>query len=231
MNTHHIPLSKLNSDCTLGISKVTPFCLGTAAPSRSLQRLQRACTRTNIVHPCPFVASTTSSSTTDKSKATSYMLACCARLLKQKVISFFARSRPNASTCSESLHFVGLAISACLFTSSPRPSCTADSSAALSATAPVRSLVHAWPFSAPLQPSLRLPFAATPLFIFCADLTFHHSIACPISHSPPKFPYAFLAALCPFWHICCLDTGFERLSLLCLPFWRYRWNHLILYFP
>jgi hypothetical protein len=44
---------------------------------------------------------------------------------------------------SESLHFVGLAISACLLPSSPRPTCTADSSAALTATAPVPSSVHA----------------------------------------------------------------------------------------
>jgi hypothetical protein len=43
--------------------------------------------------------------------------------------------------CSEYLHFVGLAISNCLLPSSPRRSVTADSSAALRATAPVRSLV------------------------------------------------------------------------------------------
>jgi hypothetical protein len=53
---------------------------------------------------------------------------------------------------SESLHFVGLAISACLFASSRR--WTADSSAALTGTA--------------LQPSL--PFPATPLVTFCAHL-------------------------------------------------------------
>jgi hypothetical protein len=41
--------------------------------------------------------------------------------------------------CSESLHFAGLAISACLLTSSPRTTCAADSSAALRATAQVRS--------------------------------------------------------------------------------------------
>jgi hypothetical protein len=42
--------------------------------------------------------------------------------------------------CNESLHFVGFAISACLLTSWPSwpsPSCTADSSVALRATAPV----------------------------------------------------------------------------------------------
>jgi hypothetical protein len=58
----------------------------------------------------------------------------------------------SSSACSESLHFVGLAISACLLPSLPLPTCTADSSAALTATAPVRSLVHTWPCSAPLQP-------------------------------------------------------------------------------
>jgi hypothetical protein len=67
-----------------------------------------------------------------------------------------------------------------------------------------------------------LPFPAPPLlFIFCAHLTFHHSLSCPISHFPPIFPYAVLTALCPFWHIYCLDTGFERLPIL--PCWRYRW--------
>jgi hypothetical protein len=131
--------------------------------------------------------------------------------------------------CSESLHFVGLANSACQFTSLPRPSCTVDSSAALRATASVRSLVHVWPCSAPLQPLLRLPFPATPhLVIFFAHLTFHHSLSCPISHFPPGLPYAFLTALYPFWHSCCLDTGFECLPLLSLPFW-YCWNRLILY--
>jgi hypothetical protein len=48
---------------------------------------------------------------------------------------------------------------------------------------------------------------------------------------PPLFPYAFLAVWCPFLHICCLDTGFECLQLLGLPFWRHRWKRLILYFP
>jgi hypothetical protein len=65
---------------------------------------------------------------------------------------------------------------------------------------------------------------------FCAHLTFHHSLSCPISHFPPRFPYAFPTALCPFWHICCLGTGFERLPLVRLPCWRYRWKRLILFF-
>jgi hypothetical protein len=134
--------------------------------------------------------------------------------------------------CSESLHFVGLAISACLLPSLPRPTCTADSSAALTATAPVRSLVHAWPCSAPLQPLLPVPFPTPPLLvIFCAHLTFHHSLSCPISYFPPGFPYAFLTGLCPFWHIFCLDTGFEHLPLVRLPCWRYRWKRLIPLFP
>jgi hypothetical protein len=105
------------------------------------------------------------------------------------------------------------------------------SSAALTATAPVRSLLHAWPCSAPPRPLLPLPFPAPPLLvIFCAHLTFHHSLSCPISHFPPRFPHAFLTALCPFWHICCLGTGFERLPLVRLPCWRYRWKRLILFF-
>jgi hypothetical protein len=147
------------------------------------------------------------------------------------------------------------------FTSSLPPSCTADSSATLRATAPVRSLVHVWPCSAPLQPLLRLPFPATLEFpshsgihslsfsvhishfftrddcnLYCdflsqplPSLSFSvhishfiprkRSLSCPISHSPPRFPYAFLTALCPFCHICCLDTGFECLPLVRLPFW------------
>jgi hypothetical protein len=94
----------------------------------------------------------------------------------------------------------------------------------------VQSLVHAWPCFAPLQPLLPLPFPASPLVIFCDHLIFRHSLSCPVSHFPLRFPYAFLTALCPFWHICCLDTGFERLSLVRVPFWRCRWKCLILYF-
>jgi hypothetical protein len=66
----------------------------------------------------------------------------------------------------------------------------ADSSAALRDTAPVQSLVHAWPCSAPLQPLLPLPFPAPPLLVsFCARLTFpslaflpHLSLPPPDSH-------------------------------------------------
>jgi hypothetical protein len=119
---------------------------------------------------------------------------------------------------SESLHFVGLAISACLLPSLPRPTCTAHSSAALTATAPVRSLVHAWPCSAPLQPLLPLPFPAlTLLVIFCAHLTFHHSLSCPISYFPPGFPYAFLTGLCPFWHISALTLALSTFHLSVCP--------------
>jgi hypothetical protein len=93
------------------------------------------------------------------------------------------------TACSESLHFVGLVISACLFTWAPRLSCTADSSAALRATAPVRSLFHAWPCSAPLQRLPPLPFPAPSLLvIFCAHLTFHHSLFLPHLPLPPRFP-------------------------------------------
>jgi hypothetical protein len=116
-----------------------------------------------------------------------------------------------------------MAISACMLTSSPRPSCTADSSAALRATAPVRSSGYVWPCSAPLQPLLPLPFPAPPLLVmYSAQLTFHNSLSCPISYSPPRFPYPFLTALCPFGHVCCFDTGFECLL--------HRWDRYILCF-
>jgi hypothetical protein len=97
----------------------------------------------------------------------------------------------------------------------------------------VRSLAHVWPCSAPLQPFTVTAFPSPSLSLkhFCAHLTFHHSLSCPISHFPPRFPHDFLTALCPLWHICCLETGFECLPRLCLPLWRYCWNHLILYFP
>jgi hypothetical protein len=59
----------------------------------------------------------------------------------------------DAFECTESLPFLRLAISACLFFSSPHLRCTADSSAALTATAQVRFLIHLSPCSTPLQPS------------------------------------------------------------------------------
>jgi hypothetical protein len=76
--------------------------------------------------------------------------------------------------------------------------CCPCSSLALTATAPVRSLVHAWPYSAPLQPLLPLPFPAPPLLvIFCAHLTFHRSLSCPISHFPPHIPICFPDCVVP----------------------------------
>jgi hypothetical protein len=150
----------------------------------------------------------------------------------------------HARCCSESLRFVGLAISASLLTSSPRPSCTADSSVAmqvadqLRATAPVRSLEDAWPCSAPQQPFKATAAACPSRSPPCQQRTslsvhishFIMGLSCPIPQSPPKFPSPFQTAyaLCPF---CCLSTGFECIPLLRLPFWRYRWNHLILYLP
>jgi hypothetical protein len=53
--------------------------------------------------------------------------------------------------------------------------------------AAMRSFKHVCPCSAPLQPLLRLPFPATPiLVIFCAHLTFHRLLSCPISHLEPQ---------------------------------------------
>jgi hypothetical protein len=68
-------------------------------------------------------------------------------------------------------------------------------------------------------------------FLVCAHVTCHLSTSCPISHCTPLVPYAFITALCPFWHSYCLDTEFECLPLLRLPSRRYRWNRLVLYFP
>jgi hypothetical protein len=88
---HNISLSYLNSDSTLGAgtSKVTSFwpCknwLVRHSRTRvhvpaSLLPLQCSCTSTNIDHPRPFVASTTCS-TTDKTKANSFILVFCNRL-------------------------------------------------------------------------------------------------------------------------------------------------------
>jgi hypothetical protein len=127
-----------------------------------------------------------------------------------------------------------LAISACLITLAPGPSCTTDSSAAMTATAPVRSLVHVWPCSTPLQSSLRLPFEIPSHSPPCQFLCKSHisSLAClPHLPLPPNIPICFLTTVCQFWPICCLDTEFECLPFLRLPFWRYRWSRLVLYFP
>jgi hypothetical protein len=101
----------------------------------------------------------------------------------------------------------------------PRPTCTADSSAALTATAPVHSLVHAWPCSAPLQPLLPLPFPAPPCHFLCTSRI--PSLAfLPHLFLPTRIPICFpdsAARLCPFWHIFCLDMGFEHLPLVRLP--------------
>jgi hypothetical protein len=83
------------------------------------------------------------------------------------------------------------------FDASPRPSCTADSSAALRAqrapAGPSTSAVHVWPCSAPLQPLLPLPFPAPPLLVICAC---HMSSLALLPHLPlsPKFPYSFRTA-------------------------------------
>jgi hypothetical protein len=110
----------------------------------------------------------------------------------------FSCALQGLSGCGESLRLVGLAVSACLFTSSPSPSRTADSSAALRATAPVRSLVYFWPCSAPLQPLLRAAFPShsLPYHFLCTSLI-HHSLSCLISHFSPRFQHAFQTALCP----------------------------------
>jgi hypothetical protein len=58
-----------------------------------------------------------------------------------------------------------------------------DSIVALHATAPVfvRSFMHVWPCSAPLQPSLPLPFPTAPLLvIFCANLVSSFPAPSPI---------------------------------------------------
>jgi hypothetical protein len=193
----NVPLSLLSSVVPLVLvhPRSPLLCCGTAGAAAPSPPLQCTCTRTNIHHSCPFVASATLSSTTDKTKAKSCMLASCAQLVKQKVLSFSApgpmrsghrrNHPPTVPSCySKSLHFVGMAILACLFTSSPRPSCMAGSSAALRATAPVRSLVHAWPCSVSLRPFPAFPSPSPPCHFLCTP----HILSlpsCPIFAFPP----------------------------------------------
>jgi hypothetical protein len=102
--------------------------------------------------------------------------------------------------CNESLHFVGLAISACLLTSWPSPSCTADSSAALRATAPVHC-------SAFLSTCLAMfctsaTFTATALsspFPPCHFLCTSHilSLPAPSPTPPPQIPICFPECVVP----------------------------------
>jgi hypothetical protein len=85
-------------------------------------------------------------------------------------------------------------------------------------------------------------FLGACLAMFCISATFtatafprHLSFSVQILHfiphlpapspmclcSQPLFPYAFLIALCPFWHICGFYTKFEQLPLLCLAYLKY----------
>jgi hypothetical protein len=56
-----------------------------------------------------------------------------------------------------------------------------------------------------------------PSLSFSVHISHSNTLSCPVSHFPPRFPYAFLALV--------------RLPLR--SFWRleFRWNRLILYFP
>jgi hypothetical protein len=77
---------------------------------------------------------------------------------------------PNAESTASGSNIRELAISTCLFTSSPRPTCTADSSAALTGTALVRSLVHVWPCSATFT-APDLPSHSPPKQFLCTSHT------------------------------------------------------------
>jgi hypothetical protein len=152
----------------------------------------------------------------------SFTIYCC---IQTKANPYISQGWPFRLACS-------LRCLAQICPAELRSSSTPELSAALTASALVRFLLQVWSCSAPLQPSLRLPFPATPLLlIFCAHLTLHRSLSCSISHFPPEFPSTFMTALCPIWHICCHDTGCECLPLLRFPFLGYRWNCLVLYFP
>jgi hypothetical protein len=60
------------------------------------------------------------------------------------------------------------------------------------ATAPVRSLVHAWPCSPPLQPLLPLPFPAPPLLVIFLCTSHISSLAfLPHLPLPPQIPISF----------------------------------------
>jgi hypothetical protein len=113
-------------------------------------------------------------------------------------------------------------------------------------------LVGSWRLKCCAESNSTRAFLSTCLAMFCTSATFTATaLSSPsppchflcTSHIPslaflphhlnscPRSPNALLNSLLPLWHICCLDTGLERLPFVPLPCWRYLWKHLILYFP
>jgi hypothetical protein len=131
--------------------------------------------------------------------------------------------------CSEFLRYVGLANSACMFTSLPRPSCTADSRAALRATAPVRSLVHARPCSATVT-ATAFPSHSPPCHFLC---TSHIPSLAFLPHLPlpPQIPLCIPDCVAPILAYLLPCHGVRVPSTCPFAIWRYRCNRLVLYFP
>jgi hypothetical protein len=127
--------------------------------------------------------------------------------------------------------FRRLAISACLFASSPREAspevhgrfkCCPDSHG----TCAILSTCLAMSCTSTTLTATAFPSHSTPCHFLCTSHISSFAFLPYLPLPPPKFLHAFPAALCPFWRICCLDTGFECLPLLCFPFWTYCWNRL-----
>jgi hypothetical protein len=107
------------------------------------------------------------------------------------------------------LHLVGLAIPACLFPSSPRPSCTADSRADLRDTAVLPRHAAAFPSPSPpchflctfhisslaFLPHLQLPPQIPKCFPDCVVPILEHVLHGHGVCVPSTFPFAFLGVL------------------------------------
>jgi hypothetical protein len=113
-------------------------------------------------------------------------------------------------TYSESLHFIGLAISACLFTWSPRPSCPADSCAAQTASAILRACLAMFCTSA-TSTATAFPSPCPPCHVLC---TSHIPSFPSLPHPPlpPQIPVCFSDCVVPILNL--IHASFSS-----CPFW------------